>query len=363
MSQLINEKFEEMVSEMELPSSTVPGSEPAAPSTQSKTAVNAKAAPGDQTPGKLDPSLVPGQSITDLGGPTPTHNHPQDDSNKLKDNATKGAVSDGQTRGDGKDEPAGSEPKLDSKIGYGTRREDIEVDLSADVAALAEGEELSEKFLEKAATIFEAAVKTKIGAIVEELESQYNTKLAEEVEKVRASLAEEVDGMMKYTSERWLEENQVAIDTGLKVEITESFITGLKSLFDEHYIDVPEGKEDVLESMNVSLREMEDRLNEQIEANVKLSSRISEFTREGIVAEMSEGLTDTQKEKFASLAEAVSFKDEETYREKLNTIKGSYFSESKATVTEQVETPIEGVSEEYAPVMQAYLNAISSHKN
>lgn len=358
MSQLINEKFEEMVAEMQLPSSTVPGSEPAAPSTQSKTAVNAKAAPGDQTPGKIDPSLVPGQAIQDLGGPTPTNNKSTDDSNKLKDNATLSGVSDAQTGG-GKDEPAGSEPKLDQGIAYGTRREDIQVDLSADVAALAEGEELSEKFLEKAATIFEAAVKTKIASIVEELEAQYNTKLAEEVEKVRASLAEEVDGMLKYTSERWLEENQVAIDTGLKVELTESFIGGLKSLFDDHYIDVPEGKEDVLENMNTSLREMEDRLNEQIEANVKLSNRISEFTREGIVAEMSEGLTDTQKEKFASLAEAVSFKDEQTYREKLTTIKGSYFSESKATVTEQVETPVEGLTENYAPAMQAYVNALS----
>lgn len=174
-------------------------------------------------------------------------------------------------------------------------------------------------------------------------------------------MAEEVDGLLKYTSQRWLEENQVAIDTGLKVEITESFISGLKTLFDEHYIDVPEGKEDVLESMNTSLREMEDRLNEQIDANVKLSNRISEFTREGIVAEMSEGLTDTQKEKFASLAEAVSFKDEETYREKLSTIKGSYFSESKATATEQVETPVAGLSEEYNPVMQAYLNALKKN--
>ena len=255
--------------------------------------------------------------------------------------------------------PAVLVSKLDQGISYGTRREDIEVDLSADVAALAEGEKLSEKFLEKAATIFEAAVKTKIASIVEELEAQYNTKLAEETDKVRASLAEEVDGMLKYTSERWLEENQVAIDTGLKVEITESFITGLKGLFDEHYIDVPEGKEDVLESMNTSLREMEDRLNEQIEANVKLSNRISEFSREGIVAEMSEGLTDTQKEKFASLAEAVSFKDEETYREKLNTIKGSYFSESKAIATEQTETPVEGLTEDYAPSMAAYVNALS----
>ena len=122
---------------------------------------------------------------------------------------------------------------------------------------------------------------------------------------------------------------------------------------------MPEGKEDVLESMNTSLREMEDRLNEQIEANVKLSNRISEFSREGIVAEMSEGLTDTQKEKFASLAEAVSFKDEETYREKLNTIKGSYFSESKAIATEQTETPVEGLTEDYAPSMAAYVNALS----
>nr|BAR29470.1 scaffold prohead core protein [uncultured Mediterranean phage uvMED]BAR29519.1 scaffold prohead core protein [uncultured Mediterranean phage uvMED] len=359
MSQLINEKFEEMVAEMQLPSSTVPGSEPAAPSTQSKTAVNAKAEAGDQTPGKLDPSLVPGQAIQDLGGPTPTNNKSTDDSNKLKDNATLGAAKDGQTRSDGTDQPDGSEPKLDQGIAYGTRREDIEVDLSADVAALAEGEQLSEKFLSKAATIFEAAVKTKIGSIVEELEAQYNTKLAEEVEKVRASLAEEVDGMLKYTSERWLEENQVAIDNGLKVELTESFIGGLKSLFDDHYIDVPEGKEDVLESMNVSLREMEDRLNEQIDANVKLSNRISEFSREGIVAEMSEGLTDTQKEKFAALAEAVSFKDEETYREKLNTIKGSYFSEGKSIATEQTETPVEGLTESFAnPAMAAYVKAL-----
>ena len=359
MSEILNEKFEELISESGLPSATVPGSEPVAPSTQSKTAVNAKAAAGDQASGKVEPSLVPGQAIQDLGGPTPTHNHPQDDSNKLDKNATKDGVSDAQTGG-GKDEPSGSDPKLADKITYGTKKEDIDVDLSADVKALSEGEELTEEFLKKASTIFEAAVKSKVVSIVEELEVQYSEKLAENTEKVRASLAEEVDGILKYTSQRWLEENQVAIDTGLKVEITESFIKGLKGLFEEHYIDVPEGKEDVLESMNTSLREMEDRLNEQIDANVKLSKQVSSQVRGGIVSEMSEGLTDTQKEKFADLAEAVTFKDETSYREKLTTIKGSYFTE-KAQVAEEVkEEPLEGVSTEYAPVMQAYLNAIGN---
>ena len=312
MSENLNEKFEEFVAEAGLPSATVPGSEPSAPSSKSVTAVNAKAAAGDQASGKVDPSLVPGQAIQDLGGPTPTHNHPQDDSNKLEKNATKDAVSDPQTGG-GKDEPSGSDPKLADKITYGTKKEDIEVDLSADVEALSEGEELSEEFKKKAATIFEAAVKAKIASIVEELEKQYSEKLAENTDAVKASLSENVDGILKYTSERWLEENQVAIDTGLKVEITESFIGGLKSLFEDHYIDVPEGKEDVLESMNTSLREMEDRLNEQIDANVKLSKQVSAQVRGGIVSEMSEGLTDTQKEKFSDLAEAVTFKDEASY--------------------------------------------------
>jgi hypothetical protein len=203
-----------------------------------------------------------------------------------------------------------------------------EIDVSADVEALLQGEELSEEFQEKAKTIFEAAINSKVDAIQKELETVYSEKLAEEIESTKASLTERVDSYLEYVADEWLHENQLAVDQGLKAEMSESFMTGLKGLFEEHYVSVPEEKYDVLESMVNKLDEMESKLNEQIDKNIALNKRLSESTSDGILSEVSEGLAITQKEKLASLAESVEFESEENYREKLVTLRNSYFPNS-----------------------------------
>ena len=197
--------------------------------------------------------------------------------------------------------------------------------VSADVEALLQGEELSEEFQTKAKTIFEAAINSKVDAIQQELETVYSEKLAEEMESTKTSLTERVDSYLEYVADEWLQENQLAVDQGLKAEMSESFMTGLKGLFEEHYVSVPEEKYDVLESMVNKLDEMESKLNEQIDRNVALNKRLSESTSDGILSDVSEGLAVTQKEKLASLAESVEFESEQNYREKLVTLRESYF--------------------------------------
>ena len=237
-----------------------------------------------------------------------------------------------------------------------------EIDIEEDVNALLGGEELSEEFKEKAKTIFEAAINAKVAGIKEELEAQYQEKLAEEIQSAKESLAERVDSYLEYVSDEWFEENSLAIETGLKTEMTESFLEGMKGLFEEHYVSIPEDKYDVLESMVEKLDDMETKLNEQIEKNISLNGRLSEATADGILDEVSEGLAVTQKEKLASLSESVEFESEAQYREKLETLKESYFS--KATVA-KTETLSEGVDsaeglESHSASMSAYLRTLGS---
>jgi len=238
------------------------------------------------------------------------------------------------------------------------------VNVEEDLAALFGGEELSEEFQEKAKTIFEAAVNSKVAVVKEELSTEYEKTLTEHLEGVKSELVERCDAYLEYVSDEWLKENALEVEHGLKTEMTESFLSGMKSLFEDHYVTIPEEKYDVLESMVDKLDEMEGKLNEQIERNVALNRRLAESTADVVFAEVAEGLADTQKDKLATLAENVEFESDSDYREKLVTLKKSYFPESASTpstsenLSEEVSTD-EVISEEVSPMMQAYLQTLS----
>ena len=237
-----------------------------------------------------------------------------------------------------------------------------EISIEEDVDALIAGEELSEEFKEKAKTILETAIKGKVVQIKETLQAEYDSKLLEEVEEIKDALNERVDSYLEYVSDEWFTENQLAVAGGLKEELTESFMTGLKSLFEEHYVTIPEEKYDVLESRVEKLDDMEAKLNEQIEKNVSLNKRLAESVADGIFESVSDGLADTQKEKLATLSESVQFDSEEEYRDKLVTLKESYFPGKATPTTAKTETLSEGM--EAAPAdmtgsMATYLKTLS----
>ncbi|QZI94488.1 prohead core protein [Methylophilales phage Melnitz EXVC044M] len=235
------------------------------------------------------------------------------------------------------------------------------VDVSEDVSALVNGEEISEEFKEKASTIFEAAVKSKLRSEVERIESAKVQEVAEEVNKVQSELTEKVDAYMGYVVEEWMKENEIAIERGLKGEIAEDFISGLKSLFEEHYIDVPDEKYDILGSQSEKIDGLEAKLNEQIEKSAELKKQNNQLVRESVFAEVSSDLADTEAEKFKSLAEDVDFTDEDSFRSKLDTLKESYFPKA-TTVAESVDSESES-SESYdtTGAMSAYMSAISKN--
>ncbi len=226
-----------------------------------------------------------------------------------------------------------------------------EVGVDDDVNALLEGEELSEEFQAKAKTIFEAAINSKVAKIEEQLEADHVKALTEEITEFKDELTERVDSYLEYVAGEWLQENELAVDQGLKGELSESFLSGMKGLFEEHYVSIPEEKYDVLESMVNKLDEMESKLNEQIESNVALNKRLAESTSDGILGEVSEGLAVTQKEKLASLAESVEFESEADYREKLITLRNSYFPTKQVVSTQSDSSDL--ITEENAPEVQA----------
>ena len=350
---------------------------------QSRTAVNAGAKPADPMPKMADPGTQLA-GVEDLGGPTPENYKPDDDSAKLKtpggtlkqvkDVVTKGAGKADPMKGMKEEEEVSSEETIEEEevstedvVAEEETTEEVvaEYDVEEDVNALLGGEELSEEFKEKAKTIFEAAINAKVAGIKEELEAQYEEKLAEEIESAKESLAERVDSYLEYVSDEWFEENALAVEAGIKSEMTESFLEGMKGLFEEHYVSIPEDKYDVLESMVEKLDDMETKLNEQIDKNIGLNKRLAESTADGVLNIVSEGLAETQKEKLASLAESVEFESEEEYREKLETLKESYFSKAPAAKSEAPQTLSESVDSTPAPVgnnMEAYLRSLGAFK-
>jgi len=241
--------------------------------------------------------------------------------------------------------------------------EKIEYSVEDDINALVEGEELSEEFKEKAATIFEAAINSKISGIKEQLTASYEEKLVEEVASIKEELKDRVDSYLEYVADEWIAENQLAVEAGLKEEMTESFISGMKSLFEEHYVTIPEEKYDVIESMVDKLDEMEGKLNEQIEKNIALNKRLAESVSDVVFADVTEGLAQTQKDKLAGLVDNVEFESETAYREKLNTLKESYFPTQKAqrNTTENLteETGSTDYTSSVSPSMEAYLKTLT----
>lgn len=375
---------------------------------KSTTAVNKGARPAEGMP-KLAAGAVAGQSGSweDLGGPTPTgDNHPVGDSNKLKTpGATLKQVKDVVTK-----HAKGSEPMPTKIVGKQASYEEVEtdeelveeideedtevvseeeykkedkkskkeedeedededeedekneefnLDFSEDVNALVGEEDLSEEFKDKATLIFESAVRSKIAEIKESLENKFNKALVEEVASIKIELSERVDSYLEYVAEEWIDENALQIENGLKGELSESFMTGLKGLFEEHYVEIPEDKYNVLENMVMRLDEMEGKLNEQINRNVQLNKRLSEAVSNTIFNEVAEGLALTQKEKLAGLAEGVEFESEDRYREKLEALKESYFT--RATASSRDEMLSEEADEDYGPQMNAYLRALNKY--
>ena len=343
---------------------------------QSKTAVNANAKPAEPmqhlTTGGTSPS------VEDLGGPTPQDYKPDNDSAKLKepkiatvkDVVNKGAKPADPMKKMAKEESEAESDEVLEEEEVSTEevvaeQETEEYDIEEDVNALLGGEELSEEFRAKAKVVFEAALNSKVQEIQEALEIQYGQALDEARQELKGELTERVDSYLEYVAQEWMTENELAIEHGLKTEMTESFLSGMKGLFEEHYVTIPEDKYDVLESMVEKLDEMETKLNEQIDANITLNKRLAESTQDVILDQISEGLAATQKEKLASLAESVEFESEEEYREKLETLKESYFSRTPATKSEAPQTLSEGVDTTTAPVsggMDQYLRAMGAFR-
>ena len=343
-------------------------------------------------------------TVEDLGGPTPENYKPDDDSAKLKDPGAilkqvkdivnKGAKPAEPMKSSGMkeeeaeiegevvaEEPAvteeeevvAEEPVASEESEVVAEEEEVEeeevvtettVNVEEDIQALLEGEELSEEFQEKAKTIFEAAIKSKIAEVKSELQEQYEATIVEEVATVKSELTERIDAYLEYVADEWMSENQLAVEAGLKTEMTESFLTGMKSLFEEHYVTIPEDKYDVLDSMVDKLDEMEGKLNEQINKNIALTKRLSESTSDVIFADVTEGLAVTQKDKLAKLAENVEFDSEDAYREKLVTLRESYFPTNGTSVQRnETETLTEGTETGHQEpavtgLMESYLKTL-----
>ena len=338
---------------------------------QSKTAVNANAKSGMP----IDTSISAG-SYEDLGGPDPSNYKPDDDSAKLKTGAStvaqvkdvvnkgaKSAVKSGDVKPEevqpdeskevvSEEETVTEEPVVETP----------ELNVEEDMTALFSGEELSEEFQDKARTIFEAAINSRVASIAEDLKKENEEKISEEIESVKSKLVERVDSYLEYVADEWLKENALAVEHGLKSEMTESFLGGMRKLFEEHYVSIPEDKYDVVENMVTKLDEMETKLNEQIERNVGLNKRLAESTADGIVSQVAEGLALSQKEKLTTLAESVEFESEESYREKLETLKESYFGQSVQKETSEQVLNEEAQAQDYSGAMAQYMSVLNTVK-
>jgi hypothetical protein len=377
---------------------------------QSRTAVNANAKAAEPMH-KLTTGIPDGQTGNweDLGGPTPENYKSDDDSAKLKtpgatlaqvrDVVNKGAKAAEPMKGMKEDseelededlveeeiELEEGEEELEEAAKKSSKKEDdeeddededeedededeamkeafiaIENEIEEDVNALLSGEELSEEFRDRAKTVFEAALNARTQQIEEAISNHYEQKLFEEVEAIKEELTERIDSYLEYVADEWIQENALAVEQGIKTDMTESFLSGMKGLFEEHYVTIPEDRYDVLESMVDKLDEMETKLNEQIERNVALNKRLAESVTDVIFAEVSEGLALSQKDKLASLAENVEFGSEEDYREKLVALRESYFPSNVVTQrsTQDYMAEETDYSQPVTGTMGAYLQAL-----
>ena len=338
-------------------------------------------------------------SYEDLGGPTPENYKADDNSAKLKtpgaslkqvkDVVNKGAkpaegakgVKEEEVEVEGEvvaeeeqtteDVVSEEETTTDEVVSEEETTEEevvteVKIDVEEDINALIAGEELSEEFQEKARTIFETAIKTKVAEVVEGVKSEYEANLVEEVKTIKEELTDRLDSYLEYVADEWVSENQLAVEHGLKTEMTESFLEGMKKLFEDHYVTIPEEKYDVIESMVDKLDDMESKLNEQIDKNIALNKRLAESTADVIFAEVTEGLAQTQKDKLATLVENVDFESENGYREKIETLKESYFptkgSNTQTSKSENLTEESEAVdyqSKAISNTMDRYLQTMS----
>jgi hypothetical protein len=366
---------------------------------QSKTAVNANASAAEAPSKSATPVATPGQTGAweDLGGPTPENSRPDDNSNSLKvPGATLKQVKDVvNAKASVADAPATSATSVSTPGQGGGVKEEVEDEeelvedeeetveeseeeeeeeevveesldslIDEDVTALLSGDEdLSEEFKEKARLVFESALHAKTKEIQAVMEEHYAAALAEEIEEIKLELTERVDSYLEYVSSEWLEENALAVESGLKTEITESFLVNLKGLFEEHYVSMPDEKYDVLESMVEKLDEMEEKLNEQIQKNIVLNNRLSESVSETVFNSVSEGLAVSQKDKLATLAESVEFESETDYYQKLVTLRESYFPRNASISVNETESLTEEANFQevsHTPSMDSYLRALST---
>ena len=326
---------------------------------EQKNAANKDASPAEATHLQND--------AEDLGAPVvkPTDSNP-DSTKKVKKITSDPAQKDENEASLPKDnKPSGAAEEVETEEDVIAEDSIDDIDLSDDVKALVSSDaDLSEEFKDKAATIFEAAVKTRIKEQTKILEAQFEKKLASETETVKEAMVEKVDSYLNYVVEEWMKENELAVERGIRTEIAEDFITGLKGLFKEHYIDVPEEKYNVLEDLTDQVKDLEGKLNEQIEKNVNLSKDVSESNREKLIAQVSEDLADTEKEKFSSMAENVEYDSAEKFQEKLETIKESYFPKTKIEETasgDEVDSVAANIPADAgtSDAMAAYTAAIS----
>lgn len=351
---------------------------------QSKTQVNARAAAGDPMP-KLSGKVVPGtsNSYEDNGGPTNTDYKADNDSAKLDHHApsqsktvvndkggatqrTGGGTSKTEFKQGGEQDYAGSEDGTKGrsnpgpeKLGRQASYEHTEIDdaAGAQLDELANGADASDDFKLRAKVIFEAALNQKLQLEVARLEEEFSTRFEEEIE----GIAEKVEAFLNYTSDQWLEENRLVVENGIRNKLSESFMGGLRSLFEDHYVTLPDEKYDIFESMVAKLDDMEDKLNEQIETNVALSSQMSRFQREAILADVSWDLSEVGKEKLAGLAESVGFESEEIYRKKLGILKESFAGASEEVSGDYLEEETEVLqpTETDSSPMAMYARALS----
>ena len=332
---------------------------------------------------KSAPAMPPeklGGEVQDLGGPTPQNAKPDDDSHKIRA-GEKAPNNSGSNQSTLKMKPSDASPDKQEMLGKGksTMKEEEEtedemieteeeetVSFKEDIDSLfADDATISEEFKTKVTTIFEARIHDRVSQIQEELEAAYATELEEAVELIRTDLTEKVDDYLNYVVEQWMEENQLAIESGLRAELAEEFIAGLRNLFAEHYIDVPSEKVDLVDELATKVEELEEKLNEEIETNIQYKKVIIEAVKRETVYDVCKGLTETQVEKMKTLAESVEFSTEEELVEKLETIRENYFPSNikKAEVTqlhEQVEdTTDEKPKGSYDPIISAVVQSIS----
>ena len=328
----------------------------------------------------MPPAKLPGEEV-DLGGPTPQNSKPMDDSNKIDTtkaakSATAPTTKPSAASSDTQNHPQGGKKTMkedeemeDEYIDDEDNQEDILIDekqmwkdkMKEDVNHMfSDDDALSEEFRTKAATIFEARIMDRVAQIEEEVEVKYASMFEEAVEEIKSDLTNKVNDYLEYVVEQWMADNEIAIESGLRSEITEDFIAGLRNLFAEHYIDVPEDKVDLVDELATKVEELEDKLNEEIEHGIELRKALVESTKQEIVRSVCGGLTDTQVEKIKSLAEGVEFSTEDEYKSKLETIRENYFpSGTKKATEDQLNEQFEDTDEKKVAIADPFVAAVS----